>query len=116
MTARLAALLAGLFIASFAHADESPVGNVSRGRETFRAIGCWQCHGTTGAGGGWQGPKLAPLPIPFAAFILQLRTPRGTMPRYAESLMSDREVADVYAYLRSVPPGPGAEQIQILKH
>ena len=112
---RFAFVIAGIITATFAMADESPDGNVARGRDTYRAVGCWQCHGTTGAGGGWQGPKLAPTPIPFAAFMLQLRTPRGSMPRYAEKLLSDREVADVYAYLRSVRPGRSAAQIEILK-
>ena len=96
-------------------ADDTPAGDVARGRETYRAYGCWECHGTTGAGGGWQGPKLAPNPIPFAGVLIQLRTPRATMPRYPENLLSDRDVADLYAFLRSIPQGRGAEDIEILK-
>jgi mono/diheme cytochrome c family protein len=89
-------------------------GDVARGRESYHAFGCWQCHGTTGAGGGWQGPKIAPTPIPFAAFVLQLRTPRGNMPHYPEQLLSDRDVADLYAFLSSIPSGRTADQIEIL--
>jgi hypothetical protein len=37
------------------------------------------------------------------------------MPRYPEHLLSDGEVADIHAYLRSIPAGRRADQIDLLK-
>ena len=41
--------------------------------------------------------------MPFEAMVQQLRTPRYEMPPYVESQVSDKGVADIHAYLRSVP-------------
>jgi mono/diheme cytochrome c family protein len=111
----LAAALLACPLVSVLAADESPPGDVTRGRQGYNDYGCWQCHGSTGAGGGWQGPKLAPNLIPYPAFFLQVRTPRGNMPHYPERLLSDAAIADMYAYLRSIPVGPGADRIELLK-
>jgi mono/diheme cytochrome c family protein len=90
-------------------------GDAVAGRHDFQDFGCSACHGTTGSGGGWQGPKLAPDPIPFEAFLAQLREPVSKMPRYSTTVLSDREAADLYAYLRGVPKGKSASQIKILQ-
>lgn len=86
----------------------------AHGKQLYMAIGCWECHGTQGQGGSSAGPKLAPDPIPFAAFLVQLRTPRARMPVYTTTVISDADLADVYAYLRSVPRGKTLEQIPLL--
>lgn len=99
-----------------ARGEEAPSGDVARGELQYRSFGCWQCHGTTGAGGGWQGPKLAPTPLPFVAFATQLRRPRAQMPHYPATLLTERDVADIYAYLRSIPVGRTAGEIDLLKH
>jgi len=113
--ARLRAAWISAALAITASAQEAPNGDVERGREAYADYGCWQCHGTTGAGGGWQGPKIAPTPIPYAAFAYQIRTPRAIMPHYAAQLLSDAQVADIYAYLRSIPVGRSAEEIELLR-
>jgi mono/diheme cytochrome c family protein len=41
--------------------------------------------------------------MPFEAMVQQLRTPRYEMPPYVESQISDKGIADIHAYLRSVP-------------
>jgi len=97
-------------------AEEAPAGEPSQGRRQYLDYGCWQCHGTTGAGGGWKGPRLAPGPLPFVAFSAQLRKPRAQMPAYAAHLLSDQDVADIYAFLRSIPAGRPASQIDALRH
>jgi mono/diheme cytochrome c family protein len=104
-----------LLICALAIAQNVPRGDASKGRRQYTDFGCWQCHGTTGAGGGWQGPKLAPGVVPFAAFAYQVRNPRAQMPHYAQKLLSDQDVADIYAYLQSIPPGRPASQIDLLK-
>src|SRR5688572_17034660 len=94
-----ATLIAGL---SGALAADTPA-NAARGKQLYMATGCYQCHGTRGAGGGNAGPRLAPTPIPFEGFLLVLRQPRARMPVYTSVVMPDADVADVYAYLQSVP-------------
>jgi len=41
--------------------------------------------------------------MPYEAMVQQLRTPRYEMPPYVESQISDKGVADIIAYLKSVP-------------
>jgi ubiquinol-cytochrome c reductase cytochrome c subunit len=104
-----------LAFCAMASAQSPPAGDATRGRQHYTDFGCWQCHGTTGAGGGWQGPRLAPRPVAFAAFAYQLRNPRAQMPHYSRKLLSDQDVADIYAYLQSIPAGRPASQIDLLK-
>ena len=108
-----------LFIALFgaaaaAHAQaQAPSGDAARGKQLFIHDGCYACHGTAGHGEPY-GPRLAPKPLPFAAVIGQLRQPRANMPRYAAQFVSDQDVADIYAYLASVPAGRKASDIPLL--
>jgi mono/diheme cytochrome c family protein len=109
-------LIAALAAATTVWSQSQPrAGDSKRGQALYQSTGCYACHGTTGAGAGRFGPKLAPGPIPFAAFEYQLRTPRERMPAYSTKVFSDAAAADVYAYLLSIPPGPSASDIPLLK-
>jgi len=90
----------------------APAGNGENGKKLFMERGCFQCHNTVGQGG--EGPRLAPRPIPFAAFTKELRQPRDQMPPYTAKVMTDKEVADIYAYLQSIPAPPAVNTIPIL--
>jgi mono/diheme cytochrome c family protein len=108
-------LIALLGAASLAHAQaQAPSGDAARGKALFMQDGCYACHGTAGHGEPY-GPRLAPKPLPFAAVLGQLRQPRANMPRYAAQFVSDQDVADIYAYLSSVPTGPKASDIALLR-
>jgi len=77
---------------------------------------CYTCHGTVGQGGErGAGPKLAPNPFPWEGFRLQVRTPRQDMPAYRAAQLDDRELADIYAYVISIKPGPAAASVPLLK-
>jgi ubiquinol-cytochrome c reductase cytochrome c subunit len=91
----------------------APAGSAQRGKALFMQHTCYSCHGTVGQGGDRTGPKLAPDPFPFAAFEMQLRQPRGTMPRYPEQFVSRQDVADLYAYIASIPAGPRADSLPL---
>jgi mono/diheme cytochrome c family protein len=107
--------LAALFACSLAHAD-GPAGSVEKGKTLFMKNMCYTCHGTQGQGGErGAGPKLAPNPFPFVAFEMQLRTPRGTMPRFPQQFVSDQDLADIYQYVASIPAGRAAADIPLLK-
>lgn len=87
---------------------------VSRGRELYVRTGCYACHGYAGQGG-LAGPRLAPDPLPVAAFTVYLRRPGGVMPPYAASVLGDAKVADIHAYVASLPPPPPLESIPLLR-
>jgi mono/diheme cytochrome c family protein len=80
----------------------------------FLADGCYQCHGTTGAGGGIAGPRLAPNPLPFEGVKAKLRTASGRMPVYSAAVITDAQIADIVAYLQSIPSGQPAKDIPLL--
>jgi mono/diheme cytochrome c family protein len=106
---RLAAVAAGLFVAQ----SNSFAASTENGKRVFMRVGCWQCHGTVGQGG-VTGPKLAPNPLPFDALSAFVRSTNRAMPPYREQVLSDNDLADIYAYLRSIPKGPDPVNIPLL--
>jgi ubiquinol-cytochrome c reductase cytochrome c subunit len=106
-----AALMVG---GACAFAQDAPSGSAERGHQAFEKYQCFRCHGTVGQGGGIAGPKLAPNPFPWAAFQMQVRTPRADMPPFRSQFLSDQDLADIYAYIRSVKGGTPAKDIPLL--
>lgn len=106
-----------VLIASVTFAQEQPPsGSAERGYQSFTKYMCYTCHGTIGQGADrGTGPKIAPSPLPYPAFALQVRTPRLDMPAYRKEFVSDQELADIYAYLLTVKPSPAAKDIPLLK-
>jgi mono/diheme cytochrome c family protein len=90
------------------HKDQAPAGNPGNGKKLYDTNNCNLCHGVTGEGGG-TGPQIAPDPIEFPKFIGQLRHPADQMPSYDEKMVSDAEVADIYAFLKSPEQTPKAK-------
>ncbi len=91
----LAAALFTSFIAAQAQ------GDAAKGKSLFVAKGCYQCHGYDGHGG--AGAKLAPRPIPVAALIA-----------YVRQVMSDAELTDIWAFLKTIPDPPPVKSIPLL--
>jgi ubiquinol-cytochrome c reductase cytochrome c subunit len=89
-------------------------GDPAEGKRLFLRDGCYQCHGTTGAGGGIAGPKLAPNPVPLEVIKAKLRTASGRMPVYTPAVLTDAEIAAIAAYLQSIPSGTPAQNIPLL--
>ncbi|MBI2821028.1 MAG: cytochrome c [Acidobacteria bacterium] len=92
--------------------EEAPAGNVENGRKIYKSYGCYQCHGYAAHGG--PGGRLAPNPISFKAFVEYVREPKNQMPPYTSRVVSDLELADIYAFLRSLPKPPEAKNIPLL--
>ena len=111
----VALAVAGVFsaTAAFAQAD-TPRGNVANGKKLFETIGCFECHGYAGQGGG-AGPKLVDPPA-FPAYIAQLRTPRQIMPPYTARVLNDQQAADIYAHLLTLPKPADAKNIPLLQN
>jgi mono/diheme cytochrome c family protein len=94
--------------------DAPPAGNVESGKQLYLKVGCYQCHNLEAQGGGGTGPRLAPNPLPFAKFSSYVRAPSGTMPPYRQVVLDDQAVADIHAFLRSIPPPPPLSKIPLL--
>jgi len=105
----LAAVAAGLALSS----TSGFAASAERGREQFLKHGCWQCHGEKGQGGS-AGRTLAPNPLPFEALQNFVRTTNRNMPPYREEILSNDDLADIYAYLQSIPKGPDPKSIPLL--
>jgi mono/diheme cytochrome c family protein len=96
-----------------AAADKPATGNVQNGKLLFASDGCYECHGRAAQGG--VGPRLGPHPLPLSAIITYIRQPTAEMPPYTAKVISDAEIADIYAFLQSLPDPPKADTIPLLK-
>jgi mono/diheme cytochrome c family protein len=101
----LAALAASLSTAALA-------ADAAAGKQKYVTHGCFQCHGFVGQGG--AGPKLAPNPMPYDTLASFVRTTNRAMPPYSEKILPNEDLADIYAYLESIPKGPDPKSIQLL--
>jgi mono/diheme cytochrome c family protein len=112
VTTGLAALAAGLIIGGLPF-DAASAASAEKGKAAFMKYGCWGCHGSVGQGG-VTGPKLAPDPMPAEAFTAYVRTTNRAMPPYRETVLPNEDLADIYAYLQSVPKPADYKTIPLL--
>ena len=91
-----------------------PPGNAVRGKADFMSFGCYECHGTVAQGNYMGIPHLAPHPLPQAALIAYIRKPSGQMPSYSAAILPDKDAADIWAYLASIPVGKTPAEIPAL--
>jgi ubiquinol-cytochrome c reductase cytochrome c subunit len=105
----LAVLAASLVLGSVPAVSAS----AEKGKAAFVQHGCWQCHGFQGQGG-IAGPKLAPDPLPIEAFTAFVRTTDRAMPPYKESVLLNEELADIHAWLQSIPKTADYKSIPLL--
>ena len=89
--------------------------DASQGRKLFESYGCYQCHGLEAQGGLGTGPRLGPQPISSAAVRKYVRQPTGQMPPYTAKVVSDKDLADIYAFLQSVKKPTAVKEIPLLK-
>jgi ubiquinol-cytochrome c reductase cytochrome c subunit len=85
-------------------------GDAQRGKTAFMTNGCYECHGTVGQGGA-SGPSLAPRSPAATAIAHYIRDPKGAMPPYVQKVLSDADIADIAAYLKSLPAPKSPDQI-----
>jgi mono/diheme cytochrome c family protein len=116
---RIWLLAAAFVIGSIAtvQAQDAPPGDAGNGKRVYLADGCFTCHGRAGQGGAYNGPApiLAKTAMPFEGFKMQIRNPSNDMPAYSEAVMSDQQIADIYAFVQSLSGRRDAKDIPILK-
>jgi ubiquinol-cytochrome c reductase cytochrome c subunit len=88
-------------------------GDANAGKGVYMEKNCYYCHGTVGQGGR-DGARLANTAMNADGLIRYVRKPAGAMPAYTEKLISDQELRDILAYLKSLPAAKAPKDIPLL--
>ena len=101
-----------------AQAQDAPAGDAAQGKTVFLKEMCFTCHGRSGQGGAYNGPApiLAQTPMPFEGFKAQIRNPVNDMPAYPDAVLSDKDIADIHAFVKSLPGPRSPKDIPILNN
>ena len=54
--------------------------------------------------------------MPFDGFKNQLRNPIDDMPAYSDAVVSDQQIADIYAFVRSLPGRSNPKDFPLLNN
>ncbi len=100
---RIFTIASALLAFAAAANSQAPEGNAAHGKELFVKYSCYACHGFSGQNG--PGARLVPMKIPQVGFIAYVRNPPrpNQMPSYSAKVVPDAEMADIYAYIKSLP-------------
>jgi len=105
-------LVATMLVAGSVRAQDS-ASSPEAGKRLYMNKGCYQCHGTVGQGT-IAGARIGPPPLSVEGVIRYVRRPAGQMPAFTEKVMSDREITDVYAFLKTIPPPKPSKDVPLL--
>ena len=95
--------------------DNPPSGNAQNGKKLFMSDGCYECHGRQGQGAAQTGAaRIGPPQLSFEGFQTYVRSPKNQMPPYTAKALPDQDLADIYAYLKSIPMPPKGKDIPLL--
>jgi mono/diheme cytochrome c family protein len=95
---------------------QKPAGNVENGKRLFTKMTCYYCHGTEGQGSiAGVGPRIALVPRSLESFSRYVRRPTGRMTGYSETVLPEPDLADIYAFLRSLPAARSVAEIPLLE-
>ena len=108
--------IALLVLCNAAWSQSAPAGDAADGKRAYLADGCFICHGRAGQGGAMNYPAPPLAQMGYSAEVLNtiLRAGLNDMPAYAEAVLSDKDVADIHAYLRVLPGRRDAKDIPLL--
>jgi mono/diheme cytochrome c family protein len=108
----LAALAAGLIVGHGA----ALAASAEKGKIAFVKHGCWQCHGFVGQGSvaSSGGKVLTRTEMPLETFEAFVRSTNRTMPPFSEKILPKEDLADIYAYLQSIPKPADYKTIPLL--
>src|SRR2546425_9987006 len=106
---RIAVMLAALVAAL--QPFPPAAGNAQNGKELYLRCRCCACHGYDGHGG--AGARLVPMRMNLPGFTAYVHNPRQ-MPPYTAKVLSDAQLADLFAYIKALPESPPAKNIPLL--
>jgi mono/diheme cytochrome c family protein len=119
-SAYVAVLVAGAFATRgpgpAALAQNAASVDAANGKRVYLADGCFMCHGRAGQGGAmnYPAPAIAKLEMPVESFASFLRDAPNDMPAYSADVLSDKEAADIHAFLQSLPGRKPAKEFPLL--
>ena len=102
-------LFAALLIPASAWAQDA-----KNGERLFLRDGCYECHGYAGQGGR-DGARIASTILSAQGLIKYVRKPAGAMPAYTDKVVTDQELTDIHAYLKTLPAPKPVKDIPLLK-
>jgi mono/diheme cytochrome c family protein len=106
-----------VFVAAvlFASGLVAQTPSAQNGKRLFEVKACYQCHGWQGQGG-LAGARLAQTKLNLQGFRNILRNPPPSqMPPFRAAVLTDAEVADLFAYIQSLPAPRATESIPLLQ-
>lgn len=111
-----ALVLFGFPVARAQQSSDAPAaGNAQNGKKLLVSYGCYECHGREGQGSTQTGAtRIGPPQLSFEGFQNYVRKPTNQMPPYTGKAVSDQDLADIYAYLKSIPMPPKGKDIPLL--
>jgi mono/diheme cytochrome c family protein len=112
-TISILVFLGAFLCASLALPQTAPTGNAENGKRLFDKDGCYECHGFVGQGTK-DGARIGPPVLNVQGLIRYVRKPTGAMPAFTEKVLTDAELTDIYAYLRSLPAPKAIKDIPLL--
>ncbi len=80
----------------------------ARGQQIWQQKPCIGCHGAQAEGN--IGPRLAGTVLEFDEVLFRVRTGKAPMPAFSEQEVSDQELQDIYAWLKSLAPPTSAPE------
>jgi mono/diheme cytochrome c family protein len=96
-------------------ANTATAGNMQNGKKIFTSNGCYECHGLQGQGATQTGgARIGPPQLSLESFLSYVRHPMNQMPPYSSKAISDQDLTDIYAYLKSIPQPPKGKDIPLL--
>jgi mono/diheme cytochrome c family protein len=115
LAAAVLSLAAAALFAQAPAASSAPTGDAKNGKELFVKYTCYGCHGFS-AQNGPAGNRLNPMKMTQATFTGLVRSPGArNMPSYSAKVISDAQLGDIYAYLKTLPDAPPAKDIPLLQ-
>jgi hypothetical protein len=90
-------IVAGLVFGLNVGQEVAAAASAEHGKTAFIQSGCW------------------PDPLPWETFSAFVRSSNRAMPPFSEKILSDNDLADIYAYLQSIPKPPDTASIPLLK-
>lgn len=86
--------------------------DAARGKATFHRVGCYECHNYQGQGG--VGPRISAAGLDTIKSYV--RNANGNMPPYRPAVLSDDDIADIHAYLSTLPKPPAPDSLAAVKN
>jgi len=98
---------------AFPQAPAPAAGDAAKGKDLFLKDGCYECHGYAGQGSK-DGARIGPPVLNAQGLIRYVRRPAGAMPAFTEKVVTDAQLTDIYAYLKSIPAPKAVKDIPLL--